>query len=205
MTHRRASCKVQTPRYVRDTLCEPHLEHQMLRCMGVVRQLSFEDLANMYGRRGYVLLVHGLVQARASDVLGDDWAPCVAEVARVLEVLARKNDGDLARNSRGEDVDIDFQCAVQDGLSALDADATAAVTTILSRRGKELQEMACDEKKASVKEEPAPRAKRAKKSRPSIADEPTLLRSPKKKVSKSPTSKKSQPAVAEGSARKASD
>ncbi|VDC07781.1 unnamed protein product [Peniophora sp. CBMAI 1063] len=133
ISHRRAACKIDDPSYVRSTLKEAHLEHKMLSCMSTIRSLKFADVALMHGRRGYILLVRGMLQARASNVLGEDWAPCVGEVARLLNALARANGG--------EDMEFSVRDSVLTALTALDHGATAAVTAILLKRADELKEM----------------------------------------------------------------
>ncbi|KZV74320.1 hypothetical protein PENSPDRAFT_662506 [Peniophora sp. CONT] len=195
MTNRRAACIVHTPEYVRDKFNESHFELQMLYCLSVVRELKFEDAAGMHGRRGFVLLVHGLVQARAGNFLGDDWAPCVAEVARLLDALARKADGDYPREKSGEVVEVDTTSTVLAVLSVIDKDATDAVTSILARRVDELKVKA-----EAGDAEPAKRFKKAHTPSPSkAARKASPAKSPSKRPTQSAGAKKAQGDAVEGS------
>lgn len=212
MTRRRAPCKIDAPRYVRETWNEPFLEHRMLFCMSVCRQLALEDLASMHGRRGLILLVHGLIQARASNLLGGDWLPCAEEVARMLDALARKTKDNLADDDSGESVDSNHEATVLETLFAINPDATDAVTVILSRRSGELKRMEVDEKKSrGVKTEQAveeiePKAKRPKRSHPSSSAKilsPVSAKSTSpsssKTAARSPATQKPPPALLRGS------
>lgn len=60
------------------------------------------------------------LQARASDLLGDDWVPCVAEVTGFFDVLVRDADDDFPRNKNGDKADIDKAGTALEVLSALD-------------------------------------------------------------------------------------
>ncbi|VDB96053.1 unnamed protein product, partial [Peniophora sp. CBMAI 1063] len=64
---------------------------------------------------------------------GEDWAPCVGEVARLLDALVRANGG--------EDMEFSVRDPVLTALTTINHDATAAVTAILSKRADELKEM----------------------------------------------------------------
>lgn len=206
MTHRRAPCKIDAPAYVRDGLDEPHLELEMLSCWSIVRQLKFTDFASMHGRRGWILLVHGLVQARTSDLLGADWAACVSEVAAALTAVARTVDGDTPLNSEETSVTLDPDSTVLDALSAMDSDATKAVTKILTKRAKEMEDMVgkqLDEAKAQAQpkgkaggKSGAKATKRARTSEPTSSSRTS--QSPRKKTVSQSASGRSQRASRAG-------
>ncbi|VDB91555.1 unnamed protein product [Peniophora sp. CBMAI 1063] len=162
ITHRRAACKIDDPSYVRGALKEAHLEHKMLSCMSTLRSLTFADVALMHGRRGYILLVRGMLQARASNILGEDWAMCVGEVARLLAALVQANDG--------EDMKFSVRDPVLTALTTIDHKATTAVTAILSKRANELKEMnAARLRSSSSSPRPSKRARRSASASPTKA------------------------------------
>ena len=93
---RRMACKMdQRSVYNTPTKKEaftPHFEHKLLACLTLVRNERFRVVARMTGRYGLVLLVRGLIQARASGIVLNDWHLYVHEVTLVLEAVLRYHE-----------------------------------------------------------------------------------------------------------------
>ncbi|VDB90418.1 unnamed protein product [Peniophora sp. CBMAI 1063] len=188
ISSRRAACKVDDPSYVRNALKEIHLEHKMLSCISTLRSVKFADVALMHGRRGYILLVRGMLQARASNILGEDWAPCVGEVARLLHALVRANNG--------EDMEFSVRDPVLAALTTIDHSATVVVTAILSKRADELKEMNTGGFRSSTSS-----PKSMKRARRSASASPIKVPGPSTSLRSRPRGIKKARGVGEGSSK----